>query len=101
MTSVVQLIPCVCVGIPLWLMALTAAYWAVLRISPTWSLAVVFGSKTLKMIIVGCAVLAVKRLTQIPLMSFAYFVMGCLVVTIVFETFIFLYLKKKNNENKQ
>ena len=102
MTSIVQLIPWACIAVPVWLISVGAAYWAVLRISPAWSLGVIFGAKLLKLIILASAILAVKRLTQIPLMPFAYFLFGTLVVTIVFETFIFLYLKKKtNNENKQ
>ena len=101
MSSVSALLPWMTLGVILWLVAVAAAYWAVMRISPVWSLGVVFGAKLLKLIIIACAFVAVRNLTEIPLMPFACCVLGIVVVTIVFETFIFLYLKKKNNENKQ
>ena len=60
---------------------------------PQYSLWVVMGSWLVKLLVVVIAVLAVHFLTDLPLKEFALWMLGCIMVGLVFETFFFL--KKK------
>ena len=61
--------------------------------SPEYSLWVVMGAKVLKLVLSIGSILLVNFLTEIPVITFSLWLMGCYIVTIVVESLFFI--KKK------
>jgi hypothetical protein len=61
--------------------------------SPEYSLWVVMGAKVLKLVLSIGSILLVNFLTEIPVITFSLWLMGCYIVTIVVESAFFI--KKK------
>ncbi len=61
--------------------------------SPEYSLWVVMGAKVLKLVLSIGSILLVNFLTEIPVVSYSLWLMGCYIATIVVESIFFI--KKK------